>query len=89
MRNINTKNVIIWGIQDILWHYTIGRKPKNAVVSPMISTNLPKNQQPNCRSWVMGIERWWFQYYDRGNAGRKSSLGLARPVRNLALIVGY
>ena len=36
----------------------------------------------------IGIEKWWFQYYDGGNVGRKPSHGLGLPARELARI-GY
>ncbi|MCA9037816.1 MAG: serine hydrolase, partial [Planctomycetaceae bacterium] len=36
----------------------------------------------------LGIEHWWFQYYDGGNVGRKPSHGLGMPARDLARI-GY
>lgn len=36
----------------------------------------------------LGIEKWWFQYYDGGNVGRKASHGLGLPARELARI-GY
>ena len=36
----------------------------------------------------LGIEKWWFQYYDGGQVGRKPSHGLGLPARELARI-GY
>lgn len=36
----------------------------------------------------LGIEHWWFQYYDGGGVGRKPSHGLGLPARELARI-GY
>jgi CubicO group peptidase (beta-lactamase class C family) len=36
----------------------------------------------------IGIEKWWFQYYDGGKVGRKPSHGLGMPARDLARI-GY
>lgn len=36
----------------------------------------------------IGIEKWWFQYYDGGQVGRKPSHGLGMPARDLAR-VGY
>lgn len=36
----------------------------------------------------LGIERWWFQYYDGGKVGRKPSHGVGLPARELARI-GY
>lgn len=36
----------------------------------------------------LGIETWWFQYYEGGNVGRKPSHGLGLPARELARI-GY
>ncbi|MCR9293266.1 MAG: serine hydrolase [bacterium] len=36
----------------------------------------------------LGIESWWFQYYDGGKVGRKPSHGLGLPARELARI-GY
>lgn len=36
----------------------------------------------------LGIEKWWFQYYDGGSVGRKPSHGLGLPARELARI-GY
>ncbi|MCA9046649.1 MAG: serine hydrolase, partial [Planctomycetaceae bacterium] len=36
----------------------------------------------------LGIEKWWFQYYEGGDVGRKPSHGLGLPARELAR-VGY
>lgn len=36
----------------------------------------------------LGIEKWWFQYYEGGKVGRKSSHGLGLPAREMARI-GY
>jgi CubicO group peptidase (beta-lactamase class C family) len=36
----------------------------------------------------LGIEKWWFQFYDGGNVGKKPSHGLGLPARELAR-VGY
>ena len=36
----------------------------------------------------LGIESWWFQYYDGGTIGRRPSHGLGMPARELARI-GY
>lgn len=36
----------------------------------------------------LGIEKWWFQYYDGEGVGRKASHGLGLPARELAR-VGY
>jgi CubicO group peptidase (beta-lactamase class C family) len=36
----------------------------------------------------LGIETWWFQFYDGGRVGRKPSHGLGLPARELARI-GY
>jgi len=36
----------------------------------------------------LGIEKWWFQYYDGEKTGRKASHGLGLPARELARI-GY
>lgn len=36
----------------------------------------------------LGIETWWFQYYDGGQVGKKPSHGLGLPARELARI-GY
>ncbi len=36
----------------------------------------------------LGIEKWWFQYYDGGEVGHKASHGLGLPSRELARI-GY
>ena len=36
----------------------------------------------------LGIEKWWFQYYEGGSVGRKPSHGLGLPARELARI-GY
>ena len=36
----------------------------------------------------LGIETWWFQYYEGGKVGRKASHGLGLPARELARI-GY
>ena len=36
----------------------------------------------------IGIEKWWFQYYDGGTIGKKPSHGLGMPARELARI-GY
>ena len=36
----------------------------------------------------LGIEKWWFQYYDGGKVGKKPSHGLGLPARELARI-GY
>jgi CubicO group peptidase (beta-lactamase class C family) len=36
----------------------------------------------------LGIEQWWFQYYEGGSLGRKASHGLGLPARELARI-GY
>ncbi len=36
----------------------------------------------------LGIEKWWFQYYEGGAVGKKASHGLGLPARELARI-GY
>lgn len=36
----------------------------------------------------LGIEKWWFQYYEGGSLGRRPSHGLGLPARELARI-GY